>query len=245
MHETQALIERVRRVNKDYQHLDLAIEPKLNGILPGQSILVKVKPQWHPYLREQWWPVSIGDNRLVVERPGDVVYEPGQAVNVLGPVGEPFRYRRSLRHVMLIAYDTPPTALVPMIPLVLAHPADITLVLLGSAVEYRTEHLPKEVEVVHGDADLNWPDRVKIAGFADQVFAVVNPDNEMLRFGKIWRLFNELRAHIDANYLFGVFRPVLPCGAGACQACLIPMKGHSPRLACMDGPSFDLSLVNF
>jgi hypothetical protein len=245
MHETQALIERVRRVNKDFQHIDLAIEPKLNNILPGQSILVKVRPQWHPYLREQWWPVSMGDNRLVIERPADIIYEPGQAVSVLGPVGEPYRYRRSLRHVLLIAYDTPPTALVPMIPLVLSHPADITLVLLGSAAEYRTEHLPKEVEVVHGDADLNWPDRVKIAGFADQVFVAANTDDELMRFGKVWRLFNELRAHIDTNYIFGVFRPVLPCGAGACQACLIPMKGHSPRLACMDGPSFDLSQINF
>lgn len=245
MQETQALIERVRRVNKDYQHLDLAVEPSLNGMLPGQSILIRLKPLWHPYLREQWWPVSIGKERLVVERPAEIIYEPGQAVSVLGPVGEPFRFRRSLRHVLLLAYDTPPTSLLPMIPLLLANQADVTLVLCGSAADYRTEHLPKEVEVVHGDGDLQWPDRVKVAGFADQVFAVVHPDDEMLRFGKIWRLFNELRANIDKNYLFGVFRPVQPCGAGACQACLIPLKGQVSRLACMDGPALDLALVNF
>ena len=245
MHETQAIIERVRSVSKDYQQLDLAVEPSLNNILPGQSLLVKVKPQWHPYLREQWWPLLTAPNRLIVERPTETVYTPGQTINLLGPVGEPFRFRRSLRHVMLLAYDTPPTALLPMIPLLLAHPADITLVLLGTAAEYRTEHLPKEVEVVHGDGDLKWPDQVKIAGFADQVFAVVHTDDEMLRFGKIWRLFSEIRAHIDKNYIFGVFRPLQPCGAGACHACMIPMKGFSPRLACMDGPAFDLSLVNF
>jgi hypothetical protein len=245
MQESQALIERVRRLNKDFQQLDLAIEPKLNGIRPGQSILVKVRPQWHPYLREQWWPVSAGDDRLVVERPAEMIYEPGQAVNVLGPVGEPFRFRRSLRHVLLMAYDTAPTPLVTMIPSVLLHPADVTLVLLGSAAQYRTEHLPKEVEIVHGDASLNWPDRVKTVGFADQVFAVVNPDDEFARFGKIWQLFSQLRAHIDKNYLFGVFRPLQLCGAGACQACLIPIKGHSPQMACTDGPAFDLSQISF
>jgi hypothetical protein len=49
----------------------------------------------------------------------------------------------------------------------------------------------------------------------------------MLRFGKLLRLFTELRAEVSKNYLFGVFRPVQPCGAGACQACLIPMKQGS------------------
>lgn len=245
MHETQALIERVRRVNKDFQQVELAVESSLLNILPGQSLLVKAKAQWHPYLREQWWPMLTKENHLLIELPGDQIYTPGESVNVLGPVGEPYRFRRSLRHVMLVAYDTPPTALLPMIPLLLAHPADITLVLLGTAAEYRTEHLPKEVEIVQGSADLKWPDQVKITGFADQVFAVVHPDDEMLRFGKIWRLFSEMRAHIDKNYIFGVFRPLQPCGAGACQACMIPMKGFSPRLACMDGPAFDLSLVNF
>src|SRR5262245_58157926 len=143
MHETQAIIQRVRRINKDYQQLELAVESSLSTILPGQSLLVKAKPQWHPYLREQWWPLLTGENKMLVQRSGDQLYEPGQEINVLGPIGEPFRFRRSLRHVMLLAYDTAPTALLPMIPLLLSHPADITLVLLGSAAEYRTEHLPK------------------------------------------------------------------------------------------------------
>ena len=63
-----------------------------------------------------------------------------------------------------------------------------------------------------------------------------------MRFGEIWRLFNELRADIPKNYLFGVFQPVLPCGVGGCHACMVRMK-QGMRLVCTEGPAFDLSQV--
>jgi hypothetical protein len=55
--------------------------------------------------------------------------------------------------------------------------------------------------------------------------------------------FSELRAEIPSNYLFGVFQPILPCGVGACGACMIKAKGGSP-LVCTQGPAFDLTEVN-
>ena len=244
MQETQALIQRVRRINPHIQHLDVAVEPVVHQMNPGQTLLVRLTDRWEPYLREPWWPVEVRqDNMLVIERPGETRYEPGQPVKVLGPVGSPFRFRRNLRHVLLLAFDTPPTPLLPIIPLLLSASASITLVLLGTAARYRTNHLPPEVEVVHGDADLNWPGRVMTVGLADQVFAVVHPDDELLRFSKIWALFADLRAEVQKNYLFGVFAPVQPCGAGACGACMVRMKEGGARLVCTDGPALDLSQV--
>jgi hypothetical protein len=79
-------------------------------------------------------------------------------------------------------------------------------------------------------------------GLADQVFAVVRPDDEMRRFGELWRLFSQLRADMRKNYLFGVFQSVLPCGAGACSACMLRTRERTV-LVCTDGPSLDLSAL--
>lgn len=243
MQETQAIIQRVRRINEQYQHLDVAIEPALSDMKAGQSLLVRVNDKWEPYLREQWWPVSYSKELLVIERPMEVKYEPGQLLNVLGPIGGPYLFRRTLRHVLLIAYDTPPTPLLGMLPVLLANQTSVTLALLGTAAAYKTQHLPPQVEVMHGDASLEWPDRVMTVGLADQVFAVAHTDDEMLRFGRLLALFKELRAEVQKYYIFGVFRPVLPCGAGACQACMIPVR-QGVKLVCLDGPAFDLTQVS-
>jgi hypothetical protein len=243
MQQTKALIQRIRRINARYQHVDLGIEEQLSDIKPGQSLLVRQGDSWQPYLREQWWPVRISAQTLVIERPGHFKYEPGEFVSVLGPVGSFFRFRRSLRHVLLLAYDTPPTPLLAMIPLLLANQTNITLVLLGEAAAYQTAHLPAQVEVVHGGADLDWEERVMTVGLADQVFCVVRPDDELRRFGELWRLFNELRNGITKHYLFGVFQAIQPCGAGACQACMVRLK-QGTALACIDGPTLDLSQVS-
>lgn len=242
MYETQAIIQRITRINKDYQHVELAIEPALSEMLPGQTILVRQGKGWSPYLSEQWWPVHYSPDSLVIERPAAHVVDPGQTVTLLGPVGQPYRFRRNLRHVLLLADHTPPTALLAMIPMLLANQATVTVVLFGTATNYNTEHLSPEVEVIHGDADLNWPDRVVSVGLADQIFAVVHTDDELLRFGRIWSMLSELRAEIPRQYLFGVFRPVQPCGAGACQACMIRLT-QGTTLACTEGPSIDLATV--
>ncbi len=250
MKESQVIIERIRRVNESYQHLDLAVDEWLCKIKPGQSLLARVTESWDPYLREQWWPVSVAPNKLTIERPASYRYEPGQVASVLGYVGEPYRYRRTLRNVLLLAYDAPPTPLLMSMAWLLGNKVSVTLVLLGSATEYKTEHLPPEVEVIKGvngkaadqKAVLTWPNAVLTAGWADQIFAVVAQDDEMLRFGRIWALFSELRADIPKNYLFGVFQPVQPCGVGACQACYVQtQEGLTP--ICIGGPAIDLTLV--
>ncbi|HLV35171.1 MAG TPA: hypothetical protein VKY59_08670 [Spirillospora sp.] len=242
MQQTQAIIQRVRRINAQYQQVDLGIEEQLSDIKPGQSLLVRRSKDWQPYLREHWWPVRISSHMLVIERPGHIKYEPGDIVSVLGPVGTFFRFRRSLRHVLLIAYDTPPTPLLSMIPLLIANQTSITLVLLGDATAYPTAHLPGQVEIIHGGADLEFDERVMTIGLADQVFAIVRPDDEVRRFGEIWRMVAELRADIRKNYLFGVFQAIQPCGAGACQACMVRLK-QGTALVCIDGPTLDLYQV--
>lgn len=241
MKETQAIIERVRRVNETHQHLYLAIDPSLNGIRAGQSVLARIGEGWSPYLREQWYPVDAQKNTLVIERPGGLRYEPGDVVSLIGAVGQPFRFRKTLRNVLLIAYDTEPTPLLMTIPLLLPQRVSVTLLLLGDARAYTTQHLPPEVEVLQGDDELQWANRVTTIGWADQVFVVCGDDEQMTR---IWHLFRELRADIPANYLWGVFHPTLPCGVGACAACMI--RTHDGmHLVCAEGAALDLTKMSW
>jgi hypothetical protein len=118
----------------------------------------------------------------------------------------------------------------------------VTLVLLGTALDYTTHHLPPEIEVVQGEADINWPNQVMTVGWADQVFVVVAPDDENLRFARVLDTFRQRRADVPQNYLFGVFQPVVACGAGACQVCMVRTLDGT-RLACTEGPAFDLTKV--
>lgn len=248
MKETQAIIERVRRVSETQQQLHVAVEPSLSNIKPGQSVLARVGESWTPYLREHWWPVDVQKNILIIERPAAPHYEPGTVVSLIGTVGRPFRFRRTLRNVLLLAYNTEPTPLLLTIPALLANQISVTLLLLSS--DYDTRHLPPEVEVIRGEvktgapaAKLNWPNRVTTIGWADQVFVTVGAQDELAFFAEIWEVFSELRADIPVNYLFGVFRPPLPCGVGACSACMVRLKGGGMNLMCSDGPALDLTKV--
>jgi hypothetical protein len=244
MKETKAIIERVSRVSEHYQRLHLAVDDALNDLKPGQTVLARLLPErWDPYLREQWWPVEMKPNALVVERPGSLRYEPGQVVSLLGLVGQPYRYKRTLRNVLLLAYDAAPTPLIMSIQWLIANKVSVTMVLSGKATDYPAAHLPKEVEIIHADDTLQWANRVMTIGWADQVFAVTSQDDELGRFAYIYRLFRELRAELPKSYLFGVFQPVQPCGNGACQACMIPLQQQETSLICLEGPALDLTTV--
>ena len=249
MKETQALIERVRMISETHQQLHVTVDASLNGIKPGQSVLVRVGEAWTPYLREQWWPVGQQKNTLIFERPSTSVYEPGTIISIIGLIGEPFKFRRTLRNVLLIAYKADPTPLMLTIPALLTNSVSVTLLLLGT--DYDTHHLPPEVEVIHGEIKengkpserLDWANRVTTIGWADQVFITVSQQDEMTYFRELWSLFSELRADIPASYLFGVFRPLLPCGVGACSSCMVKLKGNSTALMCSNGPAIDLTKV--
>jgi hypothetical protein len=181
---------------------------------------------------------------LIVERPMDQVVQPGQIINLLGLVGQPYRFRRPLRNVLLIAYDTAPTPLLMTIPWLLGNDISVTLALLGTAREYGTQHIPAEIEIVHSTQDnpLDWTDQVMTLGWADQVFAVVSADDERGRFKQLMEQFSQRRRDVPKNYFFGVFQPIIPCGAGACHACTLRTRDGG-KLVCTDGPAFDLTQV--
>ncbi|HEX2620794.1 MAG TPA: hypothetical protein VHL11_11620 [Phototrophicaceae bacterium] len=244
MKETTAIIERIKRVNAGYQRLELSVDDSLLKLKPGQSIMARRSDRWDPYLLEQWWPVNLLRGKLVIERPDSEQYEPGQVVPLLGVIGQPFRFRgsASLRNVLLVAYNTPPTPLLMTIPWLLGNKISVTMALLGSAAAYDTQHLPPEVEIELGGDEFEWENQVMTLGWADQVFITVGPDDEFQRFNQVIERFRELRHDIPRNYLFGVFQGLLPCGSGACHSCMVRTT-QGTALVCTEGPAFDLTQV--
>jgi len=252
MNESSGIIEKIRLINPKYQYLEVAIQDQsLRKLKPGESLLVRfIDPDdseadsWDPYLREQWWPSGFTpEGLLLVERPFSHKYRPQQEISVIGPVGQPYRFRKSLRNVLLIAYDVAPLPLTIMIGQLIHNKISVTLVLLGEAQSYQTDHLSPEVEVIRGNDKLEWSDQVMTLGWADQMFVVVKQDDELMRFSQFMRRVEELRNDIPKNYIFGVFQPLLPCGVGACGACMI-RKGSEMVTSCTKGPTFDLTQVN-
>ncbi len=249
MKDTQAYIERIRRVSRDFQRLELAVDKSLSSMLAGQAVLARRIEKdyeiqhWNPYLRELWFPVEIlNSNIIVVEVPAAISYQPGQLLSLMGPIGKAFKFRRKLRNILLVAYDSAPTSLLMMLPALLANDASVTMVMMGSARQYDSSHLPEEIEIVQAEDDLSWQDMVMTLGWADQVFVAVGPGKELRNFADVLRLARQRRNDVPANFIFGVFQRQLPCAVGACFACMLRSKDGS-KLQCVDGPAFDLTAL--
>jgi hypothetical protein len=243
MQETQAIIERIKRISATVQRLDVAVDKSQREIGPGQIFLARTTESLDPYLREPWTPVRRDGSRLVFERPGGRSYNPGQIVTLLGPVGKAIPTRESTRALLLIAYEATPAALVMLAQNTLAKGGSVTLVLFGAALHYPLEALPQEIEILKGDDHSNWPDQSDTLRWAEQIVAIAPPPFDLPYYGQLLAKLREVRIEIPPQYVYGLFQPPMPCGIGACQACLIRCGGEEIP-ACVEGPAFDLLSVH-
>ena len=243
MQEAQAIIERVRRVSATVQRLDIAVDKAHRSIGAGQLFLARSTASLDPYLREPWTPVHRNGSTLTVERPAGQVYTPGQIVSLIGPVGRPLPLRENIRTLLLIANESTPAALLMLAENALAKGAAVTLALIGAAMHYPLEALPQEMEVIRGDERGQWPDQPDTLRWAEQVFAVAPPPFDLPYYGLLLASLREVRVEVAASVAFGLFQPPLPCGVGACQACLI-RRGGEEVPACTEGMAFDLTTLH-
>lgn len=243
MHEAQAIIERVRRVSPTLQRLDVAVDRRQAEIGPGQLLLARTTDSYDPYLRIPWVPVAREQGMVVIERPSHQSYTPGQIVSLLGPVGKPIPLSETIRALLLIAYQAAPTALLMLANTALARGGGVALALIGSAAYYPVETLPTEIEVIRAHDDLEWAERDRMLGWAEQVVAVAPAGFDLPAYTRLMDHVQRLRVEPADGYAYGLFHPPIPCGVGACQACLIHLRGGHEAAACMDGPAFDLKGV--
>jgi hypothetical protein len=243
MQEAQAIVERIRRISATLQRLDLAVDKAHREVSAGQLFLARTVDSFDSYLREPWVPVGHQSNQLVFERPANRVYLPGQIINLIGPIGKPIPLLPSTRTLLLIAFESTPAALLMLADTVLERGGAVTLALLGRAQHYPVEALPDEMEVTRAEDYDHWTERDPVLRWADQVVAVAPPVFDLPAYARLLDNIREIRMEPPADYVLGLFHSPMPCGIGACQACLVNLNGDETAAACVDGPAFDLRTV--
>jgi dihydroorotate dehydrogenase electron transfer subunit len=180
---------------------------------------------------------------LVVERPANRIYTPGQVVSLIGPIGRPLDPPPSVRNLLLIAYESTPAALLMLADVILSRGGAVALALIGRAADYPVEALPTEVEVVRAATEEAWSERNRMLSWANQVVAVALPHDANTLYTRLVDRIRAVRLELTPDFALGLFHGPMPCGVGACQACLVTLSDGADVPACVDGPTFDLGLV--
>jgi dihydroorotate dehydrogenase electron transfer subunit len=208
------------------------------AIEPGRAVLARSA---HTYLRRTWWPCAIdadGFSVLVAGAEPDSNARIGDRIDVLGPIGRGFQVNDVCRNLLLVAAGStaPEPDIGPLLALVdpaLASGRSVTLAQAAPSDDraYPVLALPPAIEVIRAiEADV--VDRLDDAlAWADQVFACGPRDFTARLADRI----ASIRMRVPRGFVQALNPIVLPCGVGACGTCR-----HGLRLACVDGPVFEL-----
>jgi len=238
-----------------FYRLCIDAPPILKKILPGQFIHIRTTEGLAPFFRR---PFSVYRAQKHVE----IFYEPvgpgttlmsqmkkGDAIDVLGPVGEPFTLPgKNIEHVVMIAGGI---GIAPFLALtdVLKKRKDLQLTLLyggrtAGHVYPMKEFKQNGVKVLVATDDGSRG----VKGRVSELFKKIEADpattlvytcgpNPMMKAVQRWAKENNLKGEAACE-------EVMACALGACLGCSIKTtKGY--RTVCYDGPVFDLQEVIF
>jgi len=163
--------------------------------------------------------------------PVPAAWIPGVRLDIRGPLGQGFALPAGARRVALIAFQTDPAPLLPLISHALRQAASVALVCDRPPTE-----LPLQVEI-HPPLALR-----EVCEWSD--YAAVHVERRSL--DALMTVVLEGRGPIWRGEAQALVRTSMPCGGLAdCGVCTVKTK-VGPKLACVEGPVFelgDLSLV--
>jgi NAD(P)H-flavin reductase len=219
------------------------------GLAPGRFVLADLGND--NYLRTPLFPARIeaeAFGMLVSPDHPAATLQPGAKIDLIGPLGQGFDIPETAQRLLLVA-DTPHLPV--LLPLLeskffLKNPVSPAAALLLSAPVagelYPIRLLPPtlEVHVVTADGSAGHegvpldllPDLVR---WADCVRVASDPADYPAMAGVV----REVRIGPNRRFAQALVVPRLVCGVGACQGCAVSV-GRSTKLACTDGPVFDL-----
>lgn len=188
---------------------------------PGQASLLFHPGHGDP-CRHRVHPIQVLDDGFRAILPVGARWRPGEALDLLGPIGRAFSPPEKARRWLLLALDTPISPLSPLIHLGLASGVDVALA--GGAAH---PDLPADVEVLPSAGEaLSWA----------EYLAACTP-----RYA-LPRLLREVAPPRSAPLGWpaeALLLADMPCGFGSCGACGVPTK-EGWSLACQAGPVFDV-----
>jgi dihydroorotate dehydrogenase electron transfer subunit len=231
---------------------------------PGQFVHVRPGVGWDPLLRRPYSFCRIdrraGEIELIVKPlgPGGLWIaerRPGDALDLLGPLGTSFVVRRDTRNLLLVAGGT---GIAPM-RVIAEHESsrrNVTLVMGGRSVAHLwpSDRLPPTVEYVTTTEDGSFGTRGRVTdvlpdllAWADQLFAC-GPWPMLAALGRLRDAAERsaatypgrrtlLEAQIAVEQHMG-------CAMGVCRACVIVTSEGNARV-CREGPVFALGDIAF
>jgi dihydroorotate dehydrogenase electron transfer subunit len=222
------------------------------GLTPGRFVLADLGG----YLRTPLFPAFLDTSgsdtaAFDVLVPPDhplAILQPDGNVSLIGPLGHGFDPPSTARRLLLVASSAHLGALLPLttqkpegsespgfsIALLLSAPTAANL--------YPVQLLPPtlEVHVVTADGSCGhrgstpelFPD---LARWADCICIAGDP----AIYPQLAEIVREVHVAPGRGFAQALVMPPLACGVGACQGCAVPVA-HGTRLACIEGPVFDL-----
>lgn len=230
--------------------LTIAAPELIAPFIPGQFFLAHAEGC---YLRRPIFPQPLPHEQFSLllrpaTDPGQAwlsARQPGNSLDLIGPLGNGFALSPTTRNLLLVSDSQRLSPLLGLMHNALTAGVAVTLLLGGrnAASIYPAAHLPAAVELHVATSDGSLGQRggleallPELFGWADAVATVGSPG----LYRALQRHTRQVRFGASSGFLFGLAAPtLLPCGVGACFGCALPTTS-GPRLACIDGPVFDL-----
>ena len=184
---------------------------------PGQ-VLLACRPGGDDPLRHTLLPIALHADGVTALQPEGAQWQPGEQLDLLGPIGHGFRPSPTHHRWLLAALGACPDVLLPLLNLGIERGASLAM-----CADSQLPPLPPQVEVPSDlEPALDWADYVGLA-LTPESLEACGPDAPIL---------NAARRLRQAEVL--VILP-MPCGTGICCACAVG-GGRRPLRACVDGP---------
>ena len=245
MIQTDALIADVG-ASGPFVRVTLTAPALRSGLAPGRFVLADLDG----YLRTPLFPASLnapwleagGFDLLVPPDHPAAALRPGARIDLIGPLGQGFEVPAPVRRLLLVAS----TARLPLLlPLAWPEPERNVALLLSASTAaelYPIRLLPPalEVHVVTADGSAGhegstldlFPD---LARWADSICIASDPAT----YPALAEIVREVRVGPGHRFAQALVVPPMACGVGACRGCAVPVA-RGTKLACTDGPVFDL-----
>lgn len=237
--------------------LEIELAEPASTVQPGQFFLVRCGTD-HPvcYLRRPVFPAQVGARalRLLLTPDPDpgfawlIARKPGDGLDVLGPFGNGFPNPDQVRNILLVSDGQTLGPLLGQMTQALETGLALTLALGGSRASalYPPTLLPPVIEYHAATLDGSLGHRGPVTEvvppllrWADVVYATGS--NLLYRSLKVQS--QDIRLGADHDFLYGLITThSLACGLGACLGCALETKAGI-KLACVDGPVFDLTTL--
>lgn len=254
MLQTQATVVKKQIIAPAWWQIELAVPDFSGPFAPGQFWLVRCGDAAAYLLRRPVFPLqNVTGHFRILQRPTTdpglawlLSRRPGDLLDVIGPLGQGFDLPAGARNLLLVSDGPPLAPLLGLLAKALERGKSVALVLGAkrAAGLYPLTLLPPAVEFYAATRDGSAGQRGAVAdllpellGWADALAATGSAS----LFHAIQQRISQARVVNQPGFAHGLIAPrLLACGVGSCWGCAVPTS-TGPRLACTDGPVFDLA----